>query len=191
MNKNKIAFPDETLLISLFFSCSWRELKQRYISHFRTERSESHSWPNLFRKQEDCKTTLLFLVPKSQRKAVFTSNNAEDVLTQCIFIVPPLLPLVRLQLFLGNMRARLHSENIDWLQCSQTTYSPSLLLLLTGGFGIELCFFLFLLIMLTAVSGCAGPLIRTMLKYFQTQNMHGPSKAARDIWNRKDQTQHR
>lgn len=71
------------------FNSSWREPRQRYISHFRTEWSESHCWPNLFRKQEDHKTALLVLLSKSQRKAVFTSNNAEDVLTQWIFLLPP------------------------------------------------------------------------------------------------------
>lgn len=48
-----------------------RESEQRYVSHFRTEQSESTSWPKLFRKQEDYKTALLFLIPQSHRNGYF------------------------------------------------------------------------------------------------------------------------
>lgn len=139
-----MTFPKQTLSS---LCSSWRELRQRSISHFRAEQSESYSWPNLFeKKQEDHKTALLFLIPKSQRKAVFIANNAEDVLTQWIFILPPLFPLVKVQLFLGNTRARpciqRSSNDINTVRLKQFLSRGSLLLP-TGGFGIKKKYFSF------------------------------------------------
>ena len=82
-----------------------------------------------WRKQETYKTALLSLIPKSQRKVFFISHNAEDVLTQWIFILPPLFPLVRVQSFRGNKRQISHSENFKWHKNSPV--------LLTIGFGIK------------------------------------------------------
>ncbi len=158
------------------------------------EQSDSYGWPNLFRKQEDYKTALLFLIPSHRGKRFFACNIAEDVLTQCIFILPPLFPLVRVQLFWGNMRARPHSENLEWHKHCQTETILIVKLITDWWFCNEkeiLFFFLSLPIMHTAGNGRAGVLVDTELKYIQPQNMHATSKAARDICYRKDQRQHR
>lgn len=160
------------------------------------EQSDSYSWPNLFRKQEDYKTALLFLIPSHGGKRFFASNIAEDVLTQCIFILPPLFPLVRVQLFWGNMRARPHSENLEWHKhCQTETILVVKLSFITDWWFCNekeiLLFFLSLPIMHTAGNGWAEMSVDTELKYILPQNMHATSKAARDICYRKDQRQHR
>lgn len=139
---------------------------------------------------------MLFLIPKSQRKAVFIANNAEDVLTQWIFILPPLFPLVRVQFFQGNTRAKPHLETLQCHKHCQTytvVLSCSLYLndwWLWNRKDISF-FFLSLPGMHTVGSGHLGMFVDAKLKYIQTQNMHTTSKAARDICYRKDQRQHR
>lgn len=139
MKRNEMTFPNQA-----FFQ-QFLERAEAEVSRFRSEQSESFRGADLFGKQEDYKTAL-FLVPKSQRKAGFTRNIAEDVLTQWIFILPPLFPLVRVQLFWGNMRARPHSENPEWHKHCQTENNlcgQNPLLLPTRGFGIKKKYFYF------------------------------------------------
>lgn len=64
---------------------------------------------------------------------ISTSVNAEGALAQWIFIWKHLFPLVRVQLFRGNMRTRPHSENLEWHKhCQMKTGLVVRLLFITG-----------------------------------------------------------
>lgn len=171
-----------------------RESEQRYISHFWTEQSESTRRPNLFRKQEDYKTALLFLVPKLHRNFFFffsTSNNTADVLAQWIFRLKPLFPLVRVQWFRWNT-----TFTEPWVAQTQTETSIAVRLHFITHSQVKnkkkiMFFVLSLPIMHTVGNGHAGMLVDTKFKHIPTQNMHKISKAPKDIWYRKDQRQRR